>query len=155
MHQPGDWFEDTLAALAAQDYPNLRMLFLVVAGPEGGVGFAEIDERIRQHLPESFVREVGANVGFGSAANEVLRLVEGVNGFFLICHDDVAPEPDALRLMVEELYRSNAGAVGPKFVDWDDPGVLQSVGLGMDRFGEIDPVIEPGFAMMVSAAEAT
>ena len=65
-------------------------------------------------------------------------------GFFLICHDDVAPEPGALRLMVEELYRSNAGAVGPKLVDWDDSSVLQAVGLGMDRFGEIDPVIEPG-----------
>ena len=62
----------------------------------------------------------------------------------LICHDDVAPDPGALRLMVEELYRSNAGAVGPKLVDWDDPSVLQAVGLGMDRFGEIDPVIEPG-----------
>ena len=74
----------------------------------------------------------------------MLRLVEGDNGMFLICHDDVAPEPDALRLLVEELYRSNAGAVGPKFVDWDEPSVLQAVGLGMDRFGEIDPVIEPG-----------
>ncbi len=89
------------------------------------------------------MRGVAANVGFGSAANEVLRLVEGDNGFFLFCHDDVAPEPDALRLMVEELYRSNAGAVGPKLVQWDRPGVLQTVGLGMDRFGEIDPVIEP------------
>jgi GT2 family glycosyltransferase len=151
VHDPGDWFDDTLEAFARQDYPNLRMLFLVVAdgaSPAGasaeGVSVATIDERIQERLPGSFVRAIGANVGFGSAANEVLRLVEGDNGFFLICHDDVAPEPDALRLMVEELYRSNAGAVGPKFVEWDDPSVLQAVGLGMDRFGEIDPVIEPG-----------
>jgi len=146
VHDPGDWFDDTLDALANQDYPNLRMLFLVVADASADAdgSVAAIDARIQQRLPGSFVRSVGANVGFGAAANEVLRLVEGDNGFFLICHDDVAPEPDALRTMVEELYRSNAGAVGPKFVDWDDPSVLQSVGLGMDRFGEIDPVIELG-----------
>ena len=146
VHEPGEWFDDTLDALANQDYPNLRMLFLVVgdAGANAAITFAAIDERIQERLPGSFVRSVGANVGFGAAANEVLRLVEGDNGFFLICHDDVAPEPDALRIMVEELYRSNAGAVGPKFVEWDDPSVLQAVGLGMDRFGEIDSVIEPG-----------
>ena len=141
---PGEWFDDTLDALARQDYPNLRILFLVVAEREAVDGAETIDERIQQRLPGAFVRAIGINVGFGSAANEVLRLVEGDKGFFLFCHDDVAPEPDALRLMVVELYRSNAGAVGPKLVEWDDPSVLQAVGLGMDRFGEIDPVIEAG-----------
>ena len=144
VHDPGDWFDETLDAFAHQDYPNLRVLFLVVSDGSADTTVAEIDARIQQRLPGSFVRSVGANVGFGAAANEVLRLVEGDNGFFLICHDDVAPEPDALRIMVEELYRSNAGAVGPKLVEWDDPNVLQAVGLGMDRFGEIDPVIEVG-----------
>ena len=50
------------------------------------------------------------------------RLVEGDNGFFCICHDDVALDPDAIRALVEELYRSNAGIVGPKLVSWDDRG---------------------------------
>lgn len=146
VHDPGDWFDATLDAFARQDYPNLRVLFLVVddVADSDTASFESIDERIQHRMPGSFVRSIGANVGFGSAANEVLRLVEGDNGFFLICHDDVAPEPDALRILVEELYRSNAGAVGPKFVDWDDPNVLQAVGLGMDRFGEIDPVIDVG-----------
>ena len=144
VHDPGEWFDDTLDAFARQDYPNLRLLFLVVDEQPALEGASSIDDRIQQRIPGSFVRALGANVGFGAAANEVLRLVEGDNGFFLICHDDVAPEPDALRLMVEELYRSNAGAVGPKLVDWDEPSVLQAVGLGMDRFGEIDPVIEVG-----------
>jgi GT2 family glycosyltransferase len=167
VHDPGDWFDATLQALGAQDYPNLRTLFLVtgdlggdVAGgpavdapahrdPAGDTIAAadvdtELERRITEQVPRSFVRHLGSNPGFGVAANEVLRLVEGDNGMFLVCHDDVAPEPDALRLMVEELYRSNAGAVGPKLVDWDDPRVLQAVGLGMDRFGEIDAVIEPG-----------
>ena len=99
---------------------------------------------ITARLPDAYVRELGANPGFGAAANEVLRLVEGDNGFFCICHDDVALEPDTIRTLVEELYRSNAGLVGPKLVSWDDPGLLQHVGLGLDRFGEVDPIIEPG-----------
>ncbi len=49
-----------------------------------------------------------------------------------------------MRALVEELYRSNAGVVGPKLVSWDDPSVLQHVGLGLDRFGEVDPITEPG-----------
>jgi GT2 family glycosyltransferase len=141
VHDPGPWFDTTMAALARQDYPNLRMLFLVA---DGAVPFDEVQERIVSVIPTAFVRSLGANAGFGPSANEVLRLVEGDNGLFLVCHDDVAPEPDALRLLVEELYRSNAGAVGPKFVEWDEPRVLQSVGLSMDRFGEIDPVVEVG-----------
>jgi GT2 family glycosyltransferase len=149
VHDPGTWFDETLDSLAGQDYPGLRFLFLLASdgiahADEGADGPDSVESRIVRRIPDAFVRSLGANPGFGPAANEVLRFVEGDNGFFLICHDDIAPEPDALRIMVEEIYRSNAGAVGPKLVEWDDPSVLQAVGLEMDRFGEIDPVIEPG-----------
>ncbi len=74
----------------------------------------------------------------------MLRLVEGDNGFFLLCHDDIALDPRAVRILVAELFRSNAGIVGPKLTDWDNPRLLQHVGLGLDRFGEVDPIVEPG-----------
>ena len=141
VHEPGDWFEKTLDSFAGQDYPNLRFLFLVTDGATGEIG---VEARIKVRLPDAFVRSLDANPGFGASANEVLRLVEGANGLFLFCHDDVALEPDAVRTMVEEMYRSNAGVVGPKLVEWDDPGILQAVGLDIDRFGEVDHVIEPG-----------
>ena len=124
--------------LATQDYSNLKNLFLVVGEP------GDLPARIRDRVPNAFVRAVENNPGFGAAANEVLRLVEGDNGFFCFLHDDVALEQGAIRLLVEELYRSNAGVVGPKLVTWDDPTVLQHVGLGVDRFGEVDPIVEPG-----------
>lgn len=138
VHEPGDWFDAVLAGLAAQDYPNLRSLLLITGEP------GDLPERVRTSVPNSFVRAIDGDPGFGPTANEVLRLVEGDNGFFCFVHDDVALEPDAIRLMVEELYRSNAGIVGPKLVDWHDPVVLQHVGFGVDRFGEIDPFVEPG-----------
>jgi len=140
VHQPGEGFGEVLDALAAQDYGNLRTLFLV-AGEAG-----DIPDTIRATLPDAFVRAVAGNPGFGAAANEVLHLVEGDNGFFMLMHDDVALEPGAVRLLVEELYRSNAGMVGPKLVLWNRPGILQHVGLGVDRFGEVDPLVEPGEA---------
>jgi GT2 family glycosyltransferase len=134
------WFDEVLAGLAAQDYTNLKSLVLITGTP------GDLPERIRAGLPRAFVRAVEGNPGFGPAANDVLRLVDGDNGFFCFLHDDVALRPDAIRLLVEELYRSNAGVVGPKLLDWNEPGVLQHVGFAVDRFGEVDPIVEPGEA---------
>jgi GT2 family glycosyltransferase len=138
VHQPDARFDDTLEGLAEQDFPNLKHLFLVVGEP------GDVVERIQRRVPGAFVRSVGDPGGFGAACNEVLTIVKGDNGFFCLLHDDVALDPTAIRLMVEELYRSNAGIVGPKLVEWDDPGILQHVGMDVDRFGEIDPIVEPG-----------
>lgn len=138
VHEPGDWFDRALDGLAQQDYPNLKRLFLVAGGP------GDVPDRIRARVPSAFVRATTAAEGFGRAANEVMTLVEGENGFFCFLHDDVALDPSAIRLLVEEMFRSNAGIVGPKLVSWDDPNVLQHVGFAVDRFGEIDPLVEPG-----------
>ncbi len=147
VHDPEPWFEDTIEAFARQDYPNLRFLFLVASDRRRASGrrFASVESRDHRS-PARRLRPAGRRAIPDSApvANEVLRLVEGEHGLFLVCHDDIALDPDALRLMVEELYRSNAGAVGPKLVDWVDPRVLHSVGMGVDRFGEIDHSIELG-----------
>ncbi len=143
VHEPGDWFDETLRSLAHQDYNNLRTLFLVT--PSGDErAFASMTARIRAVLPSAFVRQAPSNDGFGVAANEVLRLVEGDNGFFLICHDDVALAPSTVRMLVAELFRSNAGIVGPKLTEWYQPRVLQHVGRGLDRFGEFEEFVEPG-----------
>jgi GT2 family glycosyltransferase len=142
VHEPGDWFDETLDSLADQDYSNLRTVFLLTPSSVS----AELTERIKAVLPTAFVCELPDNIGFGPAANEVLRLVEGDNGFFLLCHDDIALDRTAIKTMVAELFRSNAGIVGPKLTEWEHPRMLQHVGLGLDRFGEVDPLVEPGEA---------
>lgn len=137
VHEPGAWFDEVLYALAHQDYPNLNLLF-IVAGEAG-----DAPQRIKAQLPGAFVRSVPANPGFGIAANESIRLVEG-SGLFCFMHDDVALSPGAISALVEEMYRSNAGIVGAKLVEWATPEVLQHIGYAVDRFGETDPMIEPG-----------
>jgi len=125
-------------ALAAQDYPQVQHVFFI-AGEAG-----DVNDVIRDVLPGAVIRTVVGNPGYGPTQNELARMVEGDNGLFLFLHDDVALAPDAISQMVSELFRSNAGLVGPKVVDWDDPTILQHVGLGADRTGEIDPVVLVG-----------
>ena len=134
---PGPWFEGTLAALADQDYPDLTIL-VVDCGSDD-----DPTPRVAEHLPRAFVRRLDAGAGFAGAANEALRVVEGAT-FLLLCHDDVGPDPPAVRLLVEEAYRSNAGIVGPKLVSADDPDLLLEVGRAIDRFGASYTGIEPG-----------
>jgi GT2 family glycosyltransferase len=134
---PGVWFDDTLGALAAQDYPDLTVLVLDCSSDEDPTA------RVARHLPRAFVRRVDSDAGFAGAANEALQLVEGAT-FLLLCHDDVAPDPAAVRTLVEEAYRSNAGIVGPKVVRADDPELLLEVGRAIDRFGAPYTGIEPG-----------
>jgi len=127
VYRPGPWFEESLRALAAQTYPQLQTLFFVVGGNEHGVDGFDVDltELIHSVLPQAVVRQIEGNPGFGLVSNEVARLVDGESGFFCLLHDDVALEPEAIERLIEETYRSNAGLVGPKLVEWDDPSILQ------------------------------
>lgn len=126
----------TLDSLAAQDYPGLRVL-VVDSGDGAGLG-----ERVRDTLPDAAVHRVRA-FGFAEAANACTAVPE-VPAFWCFVRDDVVLAPDAVRILVEEAYRSNAGVVGPKIVDRADPERLVDVGRAIDRFGGAHTGIEPG-----------
>ncbi len=128
---PGPWFEEALSSLAAQDYGELSVLVLSIGGDGAGV-----TDRVGRFLPDAFVRHLDGRPGYAAASNEVLSMVEGA-AFFLLCHDDVALDPDAVHKMVEESFRSNAGVVSPKFVNWDDPSILLHVGMSCDKTGAV------------------
>jgi GT2 family glycosyltransferase len=149
VHQPCPWLEEVVASLASQDYPNLQTLFFVTATTADTTvvtdgGREEVTVLIRRSLPTAVIRQVEGNPGYGPLMNEVSRLVEGESGFFCFMHDDVALDSNAISSMIGEMFRSNAGVVGPKIVMWDDVTVLQSVGLGADRIGDISPIVEKG-----------
>jgi GT2 family glycosyltransferase len=132
----GPWLEATIASLAAQDYPALSVLVLDNASTENPT------PRIAAVMPHAYVRRLERDDGFPTAANHALDTVEGAT-FLLFCHDDVVLEPDAVRVMVEEAYRSNAGIVGPKLVDAEHPDVLLEVGMAIDHYGVPYSAIEP------------
>lgn len=129
---PGPWLEEALAALGAQDYPNLSVLVIDAASDE------DPTPRIAAVLPSAYVRRLDENAGYGAAANDVLGVVEGASHYVFL-HDDAAPDADAIRLLVEEAFRSNAGIVSPKFVEWDEPLRLLGVGASADKAGVVRP----------------
>lgn len=133
---PGPWFDETLAALAAQDYQELSVLVL-------SSGTDDPTARIARVLPDAYVRHAEGRRSFGETVNQVLGMVEGA-AFFLLCHDDCAPAPDAVHVLVEESYRSNAGVVCPKMVRWDDPSVLLHVGMNADKTGAVVERVQAG-----------
>jgi GT2 family glycosyltransferase len=137
VHDPGSWFEETLVGLRDTDYPSLSVLVIDTG--------SEVDptSRVAAVLPDAYVRRLDANPGFGAAANEVLTIVEGA-AFHLLLHDDVALAPDAVRNLVQEAFRSNAGIVGPKLVMWDDTSRLLQVGMAVDKSGHEVPSVERG-----------
>jgi len=132
---------EVLNALALQDYPNLQILVLLGQSDEEQT--KQVKELVASTTPGAHITELGADLGYSVAANAVLRLVDGESGFFLLMRDDVVLDVGAVRQLVEEMYRSNAGIAGPKILDRDNPQILRSVGYAMDWFGQLDDPIEP------------
>ena len=134
---PAPGLEATLASLVAQDYEELSLL--VIANGES----EHVPARVAAVAPNAFVRCLEENKGFAAACNEGSLMVDG-SAFFLFCHDDVLLESDAVHLMVEAAFRTNAGIVSPKVVAYEDPLVLVHVGQTCDRFGVVHERVEPG-----------
>lgn len=137
-HDPGLWFDEMLESIAAQDHP-LAAVTVVDTGSE-----SDPTARVQRLLPQAAVHRLDSNPGFGPAANQILRDGGPAPDFFVFCHDDVALAPNALRLLAHEAVRSNAGIVGPKFVDWDDHSRILQVGLMVDKTGVPIPTVESG-----------
>ncbi len=133
----GPWLEETLASLASQTYEELSVLVLVTDDE------SDPTVRVGRILPEAFVRLLPGRPGYAAASNEALAMVEGA-AFFLLCHDDIALDPDVVHNLVEESFRSNAGVVSPKFVNWDDPSILLHVGMHCDKTGAVVDRIQDG-----------
>jgi GT2 family glycosyltransferase len=134
---PGPWFAETLASLAAQDYANLSVLVVDAGSAE------PVADRVAEVLPDAYLHRLGGNPGFSAAANRALDLVTGAS-FLLFCHDDVALDARCVSALVEEAYRSNAGICGPKLVQWDDPERLLQMGMASDRFGMLVDQVDRG-----------
>ncbi len=134
---PGSWFEDTLRSLARQEYSELS----VVVVDNGSAD--RLDDRVRVTLPDARVIRRESDHGFSAAANEARAFADDAP-FLLFCHDDVVLGREAVTAMVAEAFRANAGVVGAKLVDWNDPGILTSVGLGVDGYGAAAELVDPG-----------
>lgn len=134
---PGPWFDETVAALAAQEYSNLAVLVIDAASD------TDPTPRIAAALPHAYVKRLDENPGYGAAANHVREIVDGA-AFYCFLHDDAAPGERAITTMVGEALRSNAGIVGGKLVDFQEPRRILQVGESVDKTGERTTLVEKG-----------
>lgn len=136
-HNGRTWIRDTLVGLANQTYPLLDVLVVDDASKEHRrpPTLKRIAKRHLRRRRWGYLRTPRA-LGFGAAANWALSRVRTDADYLLFVHDDAALEPQAVEKMVERLLgEPETAIVGPKIVNWDDPQVLEEVGMAADRFG--------------------
>jgi GT2 family glycosyltransferase/NADH:ubiquinone oxidoreductase subunit 6 (subunit J) len=123
--EPSPELASTLIALNRQDVP---MAILVV----DDASLIDPTAIVAGATPDAFVTRLQRSVGWAGAANAGAELIQGAE-WLLVCHDDVAPAPDAVRSMISVAREHNADLVTPKFVAWADHERLRSVGFSSDR----------------------
>lgn len=129
-------FDVCLESLVGQNYPNLSILVINAGNDEPTA------DRVAAIAPDAYFHRVQSTSGFAGAANLALTLVKDAT-FLLFCRDNVELQERTVTAMAEEMFRSNAGIVTPKLVEWDDPRRLVSVGMGADQFGVKVDLVEP------------
>jgi len=134
---PAPGLEATLTSLVEQDYDALSILVLANDAGE------DIAARVAERAPQAFVKVLEENRGFAAACNEGALSVQGAD-FMLFCHDDIRADPALVTELVAAAYRTNAGIVTPKVVDYLDRMTLLHVGQVVDRFGAVSERVELG-----------
>ncbi len=155
-HDGARWLPETLAALAAQTRAP-QVTVAVDTGSTDGTGAL-----LEQALGTDAIRRLPRASGFGTAVAAGLAHAVALGadaplprrraadqdapppvGWIWVLHDDCAPEPDALRVLLDAAETMPSAAVlGPKVRDWDDPKLLVEVGLTVDRAGRRETGLE-------------
>jgi GT2 family glycosyltransferase len=135
-HNGRAFLRDTFRGLAAQTRPIDDVLVVDTGSTDGSADWA------RSRLGDDAVMAVRGQ--FGRAVMSTLRdpRTEGMDWLWLL-HDDCAPEPEALELLLAEAEsRPSASILGPKLVSWTNPDRLSEIGFSIDRTGRAVSPIE-------------
>ncbi|HZK52508.1 MAG TPA: glycosyltransferase [Actinomycetota bacterium] len=136
-HDGRRWLRDSLVALANQSYEHIDILVVDDAStrPREEPRLKRIVKRHLRRRRWGYLR-TPRPLGYGAAINWALSRVRTDADYLLFVHDDAALTLNSVAKMVERLRDEDRTAiVGPKIVSWDDPSVLEEVGMAIDRFG--------------------
>ncbi|MFN2614819.1 MAG: glycosyltransferase [Actinomycetota bacterium] len=136
-----EWLPSTIAGIKAQEHDRIELIAVDNASTDGS----------QNMLLKSFGAEnvitLERRVGYGRALAVALRVAadrELVADAILLVHDDAELQPRAITAMLDALARADAGIVGAKLVEWNDPSMLQDIGQTSDRYGRAVPRVERG-----------
>ena len=136
-HGGREWLTDCLVSLATQTYSNLDVLVVddASADHKGPPALKRLAKRHLRKRRWGYLR-TPRPLGFGGAINWALSRVRTDADLLLFIHDDAALTPNSVESMVARVLADpDTAIVGPKIVNWDDPRVLEEVGMAADRFG--------------------
>ena len=131
-HNPGDWLEEVLSGIAAQDYASLDVTVVDTTRQ------AFIEEEAKSILPESRVLHLKRSPGFSGLTSKNLNSDKN-HLFYFFVTDDLVLDATAVRRVVESALEVNAGIAGLKVLGGENAELLQDVGSSIDRYGTTVP----------------
>jgi GT2 family glycosyltransferase len=136
---------ECLAALEAQTWRDFEIVVVDNGSTDGSV------EWIRKHAPTVRVIVNAENVGFAAAINQGIQSTHSC--YVVALNNDTRPEPTWLEEMLRAAEANpRVGMVACKMLFADEPGVINSTGICVDRAalawdrrgGELDDASAPG-----------
>ncbi|HEX6196264.1 MAG TPA: glycosyltransferase family 2 protein [Jiangellaceae bacterium] len=138
-HNGERWLERSLTALSQLDWQPDRIVAVDTGSRDG------TSDMLASALGAHAVTRKRKTTGFGDAvaagiehADDMTTVSSWKNltEWVWILHDDCAPEPDALRRLLEAaVRRPDAAVIGPKVRSWGEDRQLLEVGLTVTRGG--------------------
>ena len=133
-HDGAAWLPTALQALALSTALPGQVVLVDTASTDHSAALLQVVGPVL-HLPR--------DTGYGAAVAAALATVPPTPWLWLL-HDDAAPDPDALAVLLQRLQIDESVAmVGPKSRDWYDERVLVEVGLTTDPSGHRHTGLDP------------
>lgn len=120
--------ETCLPAALAQTYPSANVIVVDNGSHDGSAAW------IAARYPQVRLICNSTNAGFAAANNQAIATSSAP--YLALLNSDAAPETDWLDEMVRAMESDErVGACAPRILRWDDHGVIDSLGLSIDRSG--------------------
>lgn len=129
-----DHLDACFASLLESTWPNAVFLLVDNDSSDGSIDL--VRERFGED-PRTDILSLDSNLGWSGGNNAGIRRAQeaGADYVFLL-NNDTATSPDALEVLVSAMEQEpTLGALAPRMVLFDQPDILNSVGLCMSRTG--------------------
>jgi GT2 family glycosyltransferase/glycosyltransferase involved in cell wall biosynthesis len=111
-----------LASLAAQSYPNLRVVVVDNGSTDDSLGI------VRSRFPQVRVVEMGANAGFAAAVNRGIRDTDG--DYVALLNNDAVADPEWIANLVDALDADpSLGSCASRMLVMNKPWLINVAGL--------------------------
>ena len=121
------WLQQCLPTLAVQTYSDYKILVVDNGSTDDSVAW------LAQQWPDAHVLPLDQNLGFASANNIGIRATN--SPFIALLNNDTLVDPGWLEALVTAVSEPNIGMVASCIVKWNQPHLLDSAGIQIDRAG--------------------